>query len=331
MSAHMPTIPPRPTARSPAGPAKQDTPQIPPRPHRRSDQQELPNREAFTRSPLNDRPLVGNSIYPSSRNISVSDLPARPPSVNLPSIGQEGYEYASLEDLSRTNTATPEQTRNVAADLPMHQPTAAVPQATAKSRIQTVTRTDSNQTTAATGQEQIEHEGDSQDKHPLRMRASFNRSNQALSATGTPRPGSYHDGENEHGIPKIGLQTPLFRHAGDVQAPSPATSVPPSAGLGAPAEPGQRNHHRRRSSRQEFLPPGSYGLHGHGFVPQDRFEKAWYQKHPEELKKEIARHYDPGHSESHLALSSEDLNKLVHGSSNRASTIGVCPYSRSCR
>lgn len=314
MSSQMPSIPPRP-ARAGATTQKLDTPQVPPRPHRRSDQQELPNREAFTRSPLNDVPSGG--LYAHSRNISASDLPDRPPSVNLPSIGQEGNEYASFEDLSRTISHPKEQTRSVPADLPMHQPTAAVPQSTAKTRIQTVTRTDSSQAAAA-GVGESKHEDDKD--HPLRLKASFNRSNQGLS--GSSRPVSVHGGEEqEHGIPTFGLQIPLYKNAGDVQAPSPAPMGPPSSAVSGTLGPevgNQRNHHRRRSSRQEFLPPGSYGLHGHGVVPQDKFEKAWYQKHPEELKKEIGRHYDPGHPESQWALSSEDLNKLVHQTSNHA-------------
>jgi len=320
-----PPVPPRP-ARSGATAQKQETPQvpqIPPRPHRRSDQQELPNREAFARSPLNDplRAPPSNGFYSSGRNLSVSDLPDRPPSVNLPGIGQEGNEYDSVEDLSRTLSATSPETRNVSADLPMHQPKASVPQSTATSRIQPVTRTDSSQAAAA-GIEHLGHNDDKDtDTRTLRMRASFNRSNQNLSS---PRPTSMHgESESEHGIPEFGYRIPLYKNAGDVQAPSPA---PPSAGgAGGMAPPplpgsghsGEKHHTRRRSSRHEFGPPGSYGLHGHGVIPNDPFEKTWYQKHPDELKKEINRHYDPGHPESPWALSSEDLNKLVHSSGKR--------------
>jgi hypothetical protein len=33
-----------------------------------------------------------------------------------------------------------------------------------------------------------------------------------------------------------------------------------------------------RSARDSSLPPGSYGLHGHGVQHPDKFEKAWYEK-----------------------------------------------------
>ncbi|KAG8626899.1 hypothetical protein KVT40_005844 [Elsinoe batatas] len=310
MSTAAPTIPPRP-ARSGQGNLGQDIPQIPPRPHRRSDRSVSPNREAFTRSPLNERP-IGQvpPVFEHHRAPSNSELPIRPPSVQLPSIGHEGDEYANFEDLQRTTShgsGPSEQTRNVAADLPMHQPTASVPQSTAKSRIQGVTRTNSDQANALS--KTFSHEEGHSEKHSLRAKASFNRSNPNLHHS---RPGSIHEPEHVHGIPEIGLQVPMYPNAGDVQAPSPAQSAPPhSAGIGFFND-GSRNHHRRRSSRQEFGPPGSYGMHGHGLEPRDQFEKAWYQRHPEELAKERNHHYDPGHPRSEWALSSDDLNKLVH-------------------
>ncbi|KAF4550934.1 Hypothetical protein D9617_15g042880 [Elsinoe fawcettii] len=321
MSTAAPTIPPRPSRSAGQGQAtlSQDMPQIPPRPHRRSDRSVSPNREAFTRSPLNELPpgsalpQVSSPNYPvfeHHRAPSNQDLPIRPPSVQLPSIGHEGDEYANLE-LHRTESSGSggaEQKRNVAADLPMHQPKASVPQATATSRIQGVTRTDSDKANALS--KTLSHEEGHSEKHSLRAKASFNRSNPHLHHS---RPGSIHEPEHDQGIPEIGLQVPMYPNAGDVQAPSPAQSAPPhSAGIGFFND-GSRNHHRRRSSRQEYGPPGSYGMHGHGLEPRDQFEKAWYQRHPEELAKEKNHHYDPGHPRSEWALSSDDLNKLVHG------------------
>ncbi|PSK55969.1 hypothetical protein B9Z65_4847 [Elsinoe australis] len=320
MSTAAPNIPPRPS-RSGQTSLKQDMPQIPPRPHRRSDRSQSPNRAEYTRSPLNERPdsSQGGIYNTHHRAPSASDLPIRPPSVQLPSIGHEGDEYANLE-LQRTNSsnASQEQRRGIAADLPMHQPKASVPQTTAKSRIQGVTRTDSDSAAAAGfGKPHADSESE---KQSLRAKASFNRSQPSLHHS---RPGSMHEPEHAQGIPEIGLQVPMYPNAGDVQAPSPAQSAPPhSAGIGFFND-GSRNHHRRKSSRAEYGPPGSYGMHGHGIEPRDRFERDWYQRHPEEAAKEKNHHYDPGHPRSEWALSSEDLNKLVHKRSGAA--MGVSP------
>ncbi|PNS20758.1 hypothetical protein CAC42_2689 [Sphaceloma murrayae] len=315
MSTAAPSIPPRPS-RAGQTSLKQDMPQIPPRPHRRSDRSQSPNREAYTRSPLNERPPSAQNMYEHHRAPSSSDLPIRPPSVQLPSIGHEGDEYANLE-LHRTASSndSTEHTRAIAADLPMHQPKASVPQSTAKSRIQTVTRTDSDQAALALSKTKS-HEDPHAEKHSLRAKASFNRSQPNLHQS---RPGSIHEPEVDHGIPEIGLQVPMYPNAGDVQAPSPAqSSSPHPTGIGFFND-GSRHHHRRRSSRQDYGPPGSYGMHGHGHEPRDKFERDWYQRHPEELAKEKSHLYDPGHPRSEWALSSEDLNKLVH----KRSSVGM--------
>lgn len=314
MSTAVPTIPPRPSRAGPPS-LSEDIPQIPPRPQRHLDRSQSPNRAEYTRSPLNELPISPNlpPVY-HHRNLSASDLPERPPSVQLPSIGQEGDEYASLE---RTPSESTEQHRNVAADLPMHQPTASVPQATAKSRIQSVTRLDSSQPTpVSVGKASHPEDDKDSERHPLRTRASFNRSTPSLALQS--RPGSIHEPQDHLGIPEIGVQVPMYPHAGDVQAPSPAPSAPSHVpGIGFFNDGSQRNHHRRRSSRQDLNPPGSYGMHGHGVEPRDQFERSWYQRHPEELAKELRHPYDPGHPRSEWALSSEELNKLVHGSLNR--------------
>lgn len=269
---------------------------------------------------------MGNHpIYAHDKNLSASDLPNRPPSVNLPSIGQEGNEYANFD--TPTDEQPPslaaERTANVSADLPMHAPKASVPQSTATSRISTVTRTDSSQAAAAgIGKAQSEDEKEAAAHHPLRMKTSFNQSNHSLG-----RPSSVHEGEHEHGIPSFGLQVPMYPNAGDVQAPTPTLSAGPHApGIGffndGSQAPSSRNHHRRRSSRHQFNPPDSYGMHGFAHEPKDQFEREWYKKHPEALAKEIHREYDPGHPRGEWALSSEDLNKLVHASTDRGNGAG---------
>ncbi|GAB7363585.1 hypothetical protein MBLNU230_g4156t1 [Neophaeotheca triangularis] len=330
-----PTIPPRPTRGShgqggPAG-ANQGVPQIPPRPVRKIDRS--PSREAHTRSPLNDLPptsMSNGKLYGHS-NLSASDLPPRPPSVQkLPSVGQEGYEYDSYDQLpSEADNNTHEQQRNVAADLPMHAPTASVPQSTAKSRIAAVTRTDSSQAAAAgIGKPRPATASDSEgsplvkvsseenelrripsgERHPLRQQTSANRSSSRLSASGR-RPSSAQ-GEEAHGIPEIGMQVPMNPNAGDVQAPSPTPWQSQHApGIGYWNDGSARAHSRKRSSKHEFGPPGSYGMHSHGQEPESQFERNWALKHPEEALREGHHVYGPPRPET--ALSSEDLNRLV--------------------
>nr|POF03775.1 hypothetical protein CFP56_21531 [Quercus suber] len=317
-----------------------DQPRIPPRPIRKTDPS--PDREAFTRSPLNDLPGVNGGIgRPPSRpsNLGV-EAPRRPPSISFQSdAGQEGSEYDSYDQLPPDahgvklagNEAT---TRNVSADIPLHAPKASLAQSTAKSRIASVTRTDSTQAAAAgigkarpdddthmgptethplgrvTSRDDHIRRPPSTDVHPLRARASFNRSSSSLPSGGTPRPPSIHSVDHHDGIPTHGMYVPLLADRGDVQAPSPGPAQTPHApGIGFFADGSGRNHHRKRSSRHEFGPPDSYGLHGHGLTSQDQFEKEWVQKHPEEAAKEGYATFTPRPS---TALTTEQLNKLVH-------------------
>lgn len=343
-----PTIPPRPQ-RAQGGPTavNQNTPQIPPRPNRKLEPS--PGRDV-TRSPFNEPPtaMSNGKIYGHS-NLSASDLPARPPSVSsMPTIGQEGAEYASFDNLpaqvqavSGGGDKTQEETQTRHADVPMQQPTASVPVKTAKDRISTVTRTDSSQAAAAgigkpSQEDNTLAPGDStsslrrvtsrdegnslsrvSSREPYRMRegSSFNRSS---SNVASGRPGSVYDSEQEQGIPEIGLQVPMYPNAGDVQAPSPGpTSTMFPGGIGFFNDGSSRNHHRKRSSRHEFGPPGSYGLHGHpGQEPSDQFEREWIQKHPDMAAKEGYNVYGGLAPRPATAMSTEQLNKLVHSSSD---------------
>lgn len=106
----------------------------------------------------------------------------------------------------------------------------------------------------------------------------------------------------------------MYPDAGDVQAPSPGPSLEQRAG---------RQHNRTRSGREGSLPPGSYGLHGHG-IPTDNFEKAWYEKHPDEYVKEEQGQYGPGvgNPRPDWALSSDDLNKIVRNSAVNGAGLG---------
>lgn len=341
----VPQIPPRPArTQQQQHPtmAASETPKIPPRPgqHRSSERSQSPNRDHFPRSPLNEQPLGtilgmthGNksgSMYASnSQNASSSnlDLPQRPPSVSLPSIGQEGNEYADIDyqpdtpdeenEAIDTTSNEPHETRNVGSDLPLHAPKPSFSNSTAKSRVSIVTRTDSTQA-AAIGIGKANTPSD--DKNPqervLKPKVSF----RTVSSASTERPGS-SQAEEDHGIPEIGQRVPMYPDAGDVQAPSPSPfqqTFPAgigyhNAGMQKPAR-----HHRRTPSGREILPPGSYGMHGHGVPSSDQFEKSWYEKHPEALEKEEPA-YGPGISggRGEWALSSDDLNKLVRETSSK--------------
>ncbi|EMC92790.1 hypothetical protein BAUCODRAFT_96090, partial [Baudoinia panamericana UAMH 10762] len=346
-----PLVPPRPS-RSHAGTTavKQDTPQIPPRPVRKSD----PSPDRDFRSPLNYLPGSNGGRWQPPHGASTGHDPVRrPSSVAIPSeVGEEGIEYTSYDQLpaeAKATQAAPaasEQTRNVSADLPIHQPKASVPHSTAKSRIQGVTRTDSTQAAAAgIGKAQPDddvHKGPSDTGAPisrvtsrtyddhlrrvpstepqsLRPRGSFSRPGSSFQ-NGTPRPPSVHSQDVRDGIPEIGQQIPLYKNAGDVQAPSPApTQSQFTPGIGFFNDGSTRSHHRKRSSRQEFGPPGSYGLH-HGAEPHDQFERDWVLKHPEEAAKEG---YHPYLLRPETALSSEQLNRIV--SENQDVGMGTSP------
>jgi hypothetical protein len=244
------------------------------------------------------------------RRIS-TELPPRPPSVSLPSLGEEGNEYASFEDLSKTlpsqSDADPQQKAQVPGDLPLHAPTASVPSSTAKSRIQTVTRTDSSQAAAAGFGKLLPDDRSVKDSS-------------ASSTGGNTRPSSVYkeEREDEHGIPEIGLQVPMYPNAGDVQAPTPSPfEQAPPTGIGffnKGGQPTPRHHSRTKSGREVFHgPPGSYGLHGHGKIGKDEFEQQWYAKHPEDHKREKAGEYGPHIQENRKDYNweSEKLDKLV--------------------
>ncbi|MCJ1281653.1 hypothetical protein MMC26_000974 [Xylographa opegraphella] len=341
----MPQIPPRPNrAQVPQAPTTTmlEPPKVPPRPaQRRADRSESPHRDSFARSPLNETPFAINHSNMNTRlhssdgpNISNSSmsLPARPPSVSLPSIGQEGNEYAELayEESGTTSEAgSPTQTRNVGNDLPLHAPKPSLSTSGAKARIATVTRTDSSQAAAmGIGKAATPLQVDDKDPYarPLKPRESFSS---IQSSASTERPSSTQV-DDEHGIPEIGQRVPMYPNAGDVQAPSPSpyTQNHPS-GIGFHNDGSRPRHHGRRSSAKEVFqgPPGSYGLHGHGLAVPDKFEKAWYDKHPDALVREESGQYGPGigGSRGEWAMSSEDLNKIVRDTASRGAGFGTSP------
>ncbi|KAI9644696.1 hypothetical protein NHQ30_006722 [Ciborinia camelliae] len=336
MSTGIPQVPPRPNRSQEQGNTSSgapslgsNIPQIPPRPaNRRADRSVSPARESFARSPLNEMPpLLQNhgksSLYAmNSANSSTSELevPHRPSSVALPSIGQEGSEYADYFGASEDLSSSPTQTRNVANDLKLHAPKPSHPESSAKLRVSAVTRTDSSQA-AAYGLGKV---GDDKDAG---SRSLKNKSSNASNASAIERPPSSTGHEDEHGIPEIGQRVPMYPNAGDVQAPSPSPySTPYTPGIGFHNDGSKRHHERKISGRGGEVPPGSYGLHGHGIIPHDRFEKAYYEKHPELYKKETASYHGPlGEGRAEWAMSSDDLNKIVRDTASRGAGLGTSP------
>ncbi|KAI9738885.1 MAG: hypothetical protein M1818_005198 [Claussenomyces sp. TS43310] len=344
MSAHaVPEVPPRPS-RSQAqehldGTTNGSTlgsniPKIPPRPANRSlDRSRSPNRDSFARSPLNEPSFInhigpGKSPLYSNESANVSgDFLSRPSSVVMPSIGQEGSEYAEAFAAPSDSPMSPTQTRNIANDLQLYAPKPSLPATSAKQRVSTVTRTDSGQA-ALMGLGNAS--GD--DRNPQARSLKSRSSSVSLGSTnGTERPSSTLS-DSEHGIPEIGQRVPMYPNAGDVQAPSPSPySQQFPAGVGFHNDGSRPRHHGRKSSQKGFEgPPGSYGLHGHGHMHKDPFEKAYYEKHPELLKKETG-HYSGalGDGPREWAMSSEDLNKIVRDTASRGAGIGTSPAIQS--
>ncbi|KAL9003598.1 MAG: hypothetical protein Q9188_003549 [Gyalolechia gomerana] len=319
-----------------------EMPKVPPRPtHRAIERSRSPNAEHFPRSPLNEPPMImqHGSLYSNdNQNISSSSLgqPKRPPSVSLPSIGQEGSEYGDLEYEKSEQTildqvkgqSQPEQTRNVGSDLPLHAPRPSFSSSTAKERVAAVTRTDSSSAMAAgIGKATTPSDDKDPQKRLLHPKVSF--SSRPDSVASTERPDSAQEG-SEHGIPDVGIgqRVPMCPDAGDVQAPSPSPfSQNFPAGIGFHNDGSTRSRNQgRRSSALFHGPPGSYGMHGHGTVPADHFEKAWYDKHPEALEREEHGQYGPAiGARPEWALSSEELNKLVRDSASRGAGFGTTP------
>jgi hypothetical protein len=101
-------------------------------------------------------------------------------------------------------------------------------------------------------------------------------------------------------------------------------SAPCNPGVGFYNDGSKPRHHGRRTSGRGFeMPAGSYGLHGHDIVPNDVFEKLYYEKHPELLKKECGQYGRAlGDGRGEWALSSDDLNRIVRETASRGAGLG---------
>ncbi|KAJ5793583.1 hypothetical protein N7457_000182 [Penicillium paradoxum] len=290
-----PVIPPRP-ARSPQPSSSLEMPRIPPRPgNRRNDRSDSPVRDSYAPSPFNE--WNGPGI---SRTIS-NDLPPRPPSVTIPSLGEEGIEYADLDpgNMPDTHHQIPAETRNVSSDLKIHAPRPSLPTSSAEAKVQPVTRTDSRQAAAAGLGRGVSPGREEQERSSRSLHSRASGSRAESSTASNDRRQSAQFGEES------GFRVPMYPHAGDVQAPSP------SPYLDQGSQRSGRNHNRTRSARDSSLPP---------------FEKAWYEKHPDEFAKEEGQ-YGPGVGTPRpdWAMSSDDLNKIVRSSAQTGSGLGTSP------
>ncbi|KAK6080651.1 hypothetical protein SCUP234_05197 [Seiridium cupressi] len=302
-----PAIPPRPS-RSQDKDNGSSIPAIPPRPAKRFNRSISPNPDRFAPSPLNESPFAPKSPGRRTSGTMLSADPIeRPGSVSIPSIGQEGQEYAAVTDeLSSSpenqRAVSPEQTRTIGEDVKLHAPKPKLPQEAAKQRVAAVTRTDSDRAASfGIGRPS------SEDPYPRTLKKKASTTSQ-LS----------HDShvDDEQGIPEIGIRVPLLGHAGDIQAPTPG---PGSSSTPDLPKSSTRHHTRKTSGRSTFgqLPPDSYGLHGHGVEHTDKLEKAYYEKHPEAKQFDLRNHHLHDRVKDYH-MSSEELNKLVRDSSGGA-------------
>ncbi|CAJ2505052.1 Uu.00g124460.m01.CDS01 [Anthostomella pinea] len=309
-----PAIPPRPSRNQDKSEGSSG-PSIPPRPSKRFNRSISPNPDRFAPSPLNESPFTPKSPRPGQSHLG--DSIERATSVGMPNVGEEGQEYAaaleemsSSPDESRRPAGSPEQTRTVGEDVKLHAPKPTMPAASAKQRVAAVTRTDSDRAaTFGIGRPSTEEPPHSSSRS-LKKKAS------------TTSQLSHHseNHEEDHGIPEIGQRVPMLAFAGDVQAPSPA---PPRASSVDSTARSTSRHHVRKSSSRGFneLPPGSYGLHGHGVASSDKLEKAYYEKHPDLRQRE---HYNHLHDRvKDYSMSSEDLNKIVRDTASRGAGFGT--------
>ncbi|EFQ98151.1 hypothetical protein MGYG_01187 [Nannizzia gypsea CBS 118893] len=286
-----PPIPPRPS-RSPNN-ANANPPKIPPRPTSRPERNSPPKIDSFAPSPLNALPSrflgADSPIDPSIRPDSATLPPTAPRLVELSNPVTQG------ENVAGYGVEQPAETRSIHKDLHLHAPRPSLPTSSATAQVQAVTRTDASHGHETGSEEDVSHQSlDSKSGVPhIQLESSTSAANQKS-----------HNNDEETGTQEIGQRVPMYPNAGYVQAPSPGPASPHG---------GRNSHSRNKSGQETSMPPGSYGLHGHGVTPDDPFEKSWYQKHPKELAlEEQALHGSGvGSPRPDWAMSSEDLNKIV--------------------
>lgn len=247
------------------------------------------------------------------RTIS-NEPPRRPPSVTIPSLGEEGIEYADVHTGNVSDShQTPAETRNVSSDLKIHAPRPSLPTSSAEAKVQAVTRTDSRQAAAAglgRGVSPSHEESGRTSRSPHTWASSVSRA--GSSCASKDRRQSAQPVEEHHGI-----RVPMYPDAGDVQAPSPSPYFDQGSQRSG------RDQNSSRSARGSSLPPGSYGSHGHGVCQYDMFEKGWRERHPEERAREQAQYSTAVSSpRPDGAMSAEELNKIVRGPAQTRLGVG---------
>jgi hypothetical protein len=235
-------------------------------------------------------------------------------------------EYEGIEQQAREPARMQEaaETRNVDRGLHLHAPKPSLPASSAKWQVKAVTGTTSQQAAAAGIGKVTSPELTESERFGRSMHSRTNGSRHDSSTASSNRRRESMQLLDEHGIPEIGQRVPMLLNAGDVQAPSPAPFATETGNNGSPAHRSGRGHSRTRSGRDSSLPPGSYGLHGHGSVSNDRFEKAWYEKHPDEFAREEKGQYGPSLStpRPEWVMSSDELNNIVRSSASRGTGLG---------
>ena len=240
-TASPPVVPPRPSRSTED---KASVPMVPPRPaNKRVQRSVTPNPERFAPSPLNEAIFLKSpgSLQPAQNAGSAAHHDI---SGELPSVGEEGKEYANLaEELPRPTRRAPSKpglspttlnsTPRSRLCLPPAQSSASrpLPEPTASAPLRSAL------------------EGRAVPRIPPPDPRTAACAERRATASQVSTAGSQVD--EEHGIPEIGLQVPMYKNAGDVQAPSPAP---------AGAEGAKGKHHVRKTSARGNLPPGSYGL-----------------------------------------------------------------------
>ncbi|EPQ64497.1 hypothetical protein BGT96224_4127 [Blumeria graminis f. sp. tritici 96224] len=324
MSTTAPHVPPRPNKAiaHQSSSLSPEIPKIPPRPaNRRHDRSLSPLRDSYTPSPLNEIPAShkndDSSDISKDNPIDALDTKVcRPPSVSLPSVGQEGIEYSEAYAVHEENTD--ELSRNCGFDSgpKIYAPKPSLPNSNTKKMVLAASSQEYEQDPIENSRKQISNRENHNAPSPLKT-----NSQPAIHCSNSADRPAANTG-NENGIPQIGQIVPMYPHAGDVQAPPP-TQNPAicSTETGLFSDGATVKHHGRRlSGLGHEIPPDAYGRYGHGIITQDPFEKAYYKKHPELLKKEIGS-YGDGRTE--WAMSSEDLNKIVRETASRGTGEGA--------
>ncbi|POS88131.1 hypothetical protein EPUL_000513 [Erysiphe pulchra] len=302
----MPQVPSRPLLvqvqeqNKSAGVFSTEPPKLPSRPSiKRLSRSISPNQDNYARSPLNEAPLnldkniAGNQVSATiSGRLSETEI-CHLPSVKLPSIGQEGTEYADVYKTQDENlNKFPIDNKHTSSSYQFDEPESNY----LKSGVKLLST-------------EIAHTDSSKDSVMKITSESLGIDRQISDIS-----------KNVQGIPQIGLFVPMYPNAGDVQAPSQSRKANKiTATTSDDHKEEYKNESQKLNGRGQEIPSDAYGRYGHGIISQDLFDKAYYKKHPELFKKEIGCY---GETRPEWAMSSEDLNKIVQDTASHGTGIG---------